>query len=73
MDGKKHAALGGLFDAAFAGAQVLGNERPQRILGDVGGPDQALSAGLDISDNDRRAARRALGVKGGENFKLQGR
>ena len=63
---KEHASLRGLLHAAPSAAQALGKLRFERIFANIGGLHQPLLAGGGIGDDDRRAARGALGVEGGE-------
>src|SRR4029077_7388508 len=72
VDGEKDAAFGGVYHAALAGAQVVGEHGTQRILGDVGGFDQALLAARHIGDDDGGAAGFAFGVKRGEDVEFHG-
>ena len=72
IDGEENAALRGFRPCRSAGAQTFGEDRPQRILGNVGGFDQALRAARHIGDDDRSAARRAFGVKGFKKFEFHG-
>ena len=57
VDGEEGAAFGGVFHAALAGAQVLGERGAQRILADVGGFHEALLAAYHVGDDDGGAAR----------------
>ena len=50
----------------------LGEHGFQRILGDIGGLDEALLAAGDVGDDDRRAARGAFGIEGSENVQFHG-
>ena len=70
---KEHASLRGLLHATPSAAQALGKMRLKRILADIGGLHQPLLAGGGIGDDDRRAARGALGVEGGKEVKMHQR
>jgi hypothetical protein len=68
--GDEHLARRRLLHATLAAADMLLDQRLERIVHGVGGLHQPLLAAGDIGDHDRRAPRRALGIELSENIEL---
>ena len=73
VDGEKHPALRGLLHPALAAAQMRFEHLAQRIGGDVRRADEALGAGRDVGDDDRRAAGGAFGIERVEDVETHSR
>src|SRR5262245_28406696 len=72
VHGEKDFALRRFFHAALAAADVLLEQVFQRIARDIGALDQTLLAARNVSDHNRGAPRRPLGVERFENLELHG-
>ncbi len=70
VHGEEDLALRRLLHAALAAADMLLDERLERIARHVRGLHQPLRAARHVGDDHRRAPRRALGVQRPENVEL---